>query len=379
MVAGDVFDVTNPSNQARELYYEFLGQLAKTRCWGAVIIGGNHDSPTMLDAPRDVLRSLNLHVVGAARAQVQNQVLEVAGWGDPEPRLLVAAVPYLRERDLRNTKPGETAEERLAGLRAGIRDHYAAVAEAATAARRNPDIPILATGHLFAGGATDHPEKKSHIYQADEHNIDEEQFPDCFDYVALGHVHRAQSVGESGRIRYAGSLIPLTFVEGQQPRSVRLVELGKAGEPVVSRSIRVPYFRPLHRMHQSLAEVRQAIRNAVAVADGATAGAGLVPWAEVRVKTEESIPNLRQTLLDTISEASGDDRRSPGLEVLRISQERPRSAPAAAPLEQKQLDELDPAEVFAGVLATEGYGPERTTELLADFRDLYGWMKDEEL
>jgi len=410
IVAGDIFDVANPSNQARELYYEFLGQLAKTKCAAAVIIGGNHDSPAMLDAPREVLRWLNLHVVGAARAQVQEEVLEVDSPAGKGPGLIIAAVPYLRERDIRRAKFGETAEERLAGLQAGISGHYKAVAEAALALRQNPETPIIATGHLFAGGASDHAEKKSYIYQADEHNIEAGQFPEVFDYVALGHIHRAQRVGGQEHIRYCGSLVPLTFVEGQQVRSVRIVDIGSAGEPVSSRQLNVPYFRTLLRLNAELDEVKQALRTA-AVAY-MTSGASdmrklnqesntenresripkasnnslpathhplptiLPPWAEVRIKTDEHLPNLRQALLDVLAEVTPADGPGPPVELLRISQERRTPAPAAAPEKRKQLDELDPEEVFSGIVANNDYPPERAIELLADFRNLRNWMND---
>ena len=486
IVAGDIFDVANPSNQARELYYEFLGQLARTKCVAAVIVGGNHDSPAMLDAPREVLRWLNLHVVGAARTQVQEEVIRIAPPGDGDgPGLVIAAVPYLRERDIRRAKFGETSEERLAGLQEGISGHYREVAEAAVAMRQNPETPIIATGHLFAGGASDHPEKKSYIYQADEHNIESGQFPAVFDYVALGHIHRAQRVGGQEHIRYCGSLVPLTFVEGQQVRSVRIVDVGKAGEPITSRQLNVPYFRTLLRLNAELDEVKQALRNAavahLAASDASSAelprsgspsdnsgrskaepedlptsnvklprsgstmsnpgrsaaesgvhpstdetppllrsGAGaeggskpsnpaelprsgspsdnpgrsaaepvvhppstlhsppstLPPWAEVRVKTDEHLPNLRQTLLDVLAEVTEAEGSGPPVELLRISQERLTPAPAAAPEKKKQLDELDPEEVFSGIVTNGGYPPERATELLADFRNLRNWMND---
>ncbi len=461
IVAGDVFDVTNPSNQARELYYEFLGQLAQTRCLAAVIVGGNHDSPAMLDAPREVLRSLNLHVVGAARTQVQEQVIKIAHPGGDGPGLIIAAVPYLRERDIRKAKFGETSAERLTGLQEGISGHYRAVAEAAIAQRQNPETPIIATGHLFAGGASDHPEKNSYIYQADEHNIEGGQFPEVFDYVALGHIHRAQRVGGQEHIRYCGSLVPLTFVEGQQVRSVRIVDIGKAGEPTSSRPLNVPYFRTLLRLNAELDEVKQALRTAAVAhqaqstlppsdtsstvlprsgspsdapgrsaaesgglppssttlprsgspsdAPGRSAaesgvpcstalpsisgrsaaesgvsplprrGSGvevLPPWAEVRIKTDEHLPNLRQTLFDVLAEVTEASSSGPPVELLRISQERLTPAPASAPENKKQLDELDPEEVFTGIVTNEGYTPERATELLADFRNLQNWMND---
>jgi exonuclease SbcD len=408
VVAGDIFDVTNPSNQARELYYDFLGRLAKTKCLGAVIVGGNHDSPAMLDAPREVLRSLNLHVVGAARTRVQDEVFQIAGREPGDPGLIVAAVPYLRERDVRKARFGETSEERLADLQSGIREHYRQVAAAAEALRTDPASPIIATGHLFAGGASDHAEKKSYIYQADEHNIEGKQFPKVFDYVALGHIHRAQIVGGQEHIRYCGSLIPLTFVEGQQVRSVRIVEVDKAGLPVISRQVNVPYFRKLIRLNDTLEAVSETLRNEIVAyqnsfpeslqiepeTDKPTIeslsdsqkkplprveglGRGLTPWAEVRIKTETPIPNLNQTLEEVVREATDPNKPTPALEFARRSQERPSTAPAAAPENRRRLDELDPEEVFSGIVTNEGYTPERATELLADFRDLRNWMNDE--
>lgn len=375
IVAGDIFDVTNPSNQARELYYDFLGRLIKTGCAAAVIVGGNHDSPTMLDAPSGLLRSLRLHVVGAARAQVQEEVIKIkVGTGDA-PAVIIAAVPYLRERDVRKGSFGETSEDRMAAIRNGIRDHYREAGEAALALREDPTTPMIVTGHLFASGAEDNDDKKSHIYQADQDNIEATQFPDCFDYVALGHVHRAQSVDGKAHIRYSGSLIPLTFVEGQRPRSVRIVTLGKAGEEVVSQKIGVPYARALHRIHGELDKVKADLRTITAqhLADPPE----LTPWVEVRVKSDERIPNLRQTLLDSIAEVTDVGDKNLPLEIIRISTERLTPAPAAAPLSAQELGELEPEEVFTRLLESGGMPADTTKELLTDFRDLRSWMSDE--
>lgn len=375
IVAGDIFDVTNPSNQARELYYDFLGKLIKTDCAAAVIVGGNHDSPAMLDAPAGLLQSLQLHVVGSARPQVQEEVIKIKVRQGDAPAVIVAAVPYLRERDVRKGSFGESSEERMAAIRAGISGHYREVGEAALALREDPSVPIIATGHLFASGAADAEDKKSHIYQADEHNIEAGQFPACFDYVALGHVHRAQSVDGKAHIRYSGSLIPLTFVEGQRPRSVRLVELGKAGEPVSSHKLAVPFARALHRVNGTLEEVLRDLRTYAIrhLAEPPT----LMPWVEVKVKTDERIPNLRQALLDRITAIPEAGVGELPLELVRISTERLSPAPAAAPSDDRQLDELDPEDVFARLLTNNGTDPEKTRELLTDFRNLRNWMTDE--
>lgn len=375
IVAGDIFDVTNPSNQARELYYDFLGKLIKTDCAAAIIVGGNHDSASMLDAPSGLLQSLQLHVIGSARPQVQEEIIKIKVKDGDAPAVIVAAVPYLRERDVRKGSFGESSEERMTALRAGIRQHYLEVAAAATELRDDPLTPLIATGHLFASGATDAEDKKSHIYQADTHNIEAGEFPDCFDYVALGHVHRAQSVGERSHVRYAGSLIPLTFVEGQRARSVRIVEIGKAGEEVKSHKLEAPFARTLHRVKGRLEKVQQELRTYATqhLADPPI----LKPWVEVKVKTDERIPNLRQALLDSITEVMGDSNGELPLEVVRISTERLTPAPAAAATDTRQLDELDPEDVFSRLLAANGTDEEKSKALVVDFRVLRNWMNDE--
>ena len=373
IVAGDIFDVTNPSNQAKELYYDFLARLKNTCCTSAVVVGGNHDSPSLLNAPRGLMRALQLHVVGAADTEAHERVVSIR-CGEEE--LIVAAVPYLRERDLRTARFGETLEDREAALRDGIRSHFEDIAAAAVDLRSGKPVPIVATGHLFAAGATDDEEKKSYIYQANENNIDAGHFPDCFDYVALGHVHRAQSVGGKDHIRYAGSLVPLTFVEGQAARSVRIVELGRAGEPVQSKKLALPPTRPLLRLRYELAEVKQRLREAVQTCDPDC----LTPWAEVRVLTDDPIPNLRDKLIKVVQEAQEDPTASLSVELIRISRERltPRSAEEHDQVAQRQLDELDPLEVFTQLCGRNAHSTEVVTALHQDFLELRSWVNDGE-
>ena len=130
LVAGDVFDTSAPSNRAQELYYRFLYQVANSACRHVVITAGNHDSPSFLNAPREVLRFLNVHVVGNASASPGDEVLVLH---DPEgkPELVVCAVPYLRDRDIRQAEAGETISDKERKLVEGIREHYRQVVEEA--------------------------------------------------------------------------------------------------------------------------------------------------------------------------------------------------------------------------------------------------------
>ena len=75
LVAGDVFDNTAPSNRSQEMYYRFLCRVADSSCRHVVITAGNHDSPSFLDAPRELLRHLHIHIIGSISADIDSEVI----------------------------------------------------------------------------------------------------------------------------------------------------------------------------------------------------------------------------------------------------------------------------------------------------------------
>ena len=100
LVAGDVFDTSAPSNRAQELYYRFLCRMAASSCRHVVVVAGNHDSPSFLNAPKELLKALDVHVVGSSTESPEDEVLVLRNEQDA-PELIVCAVPYLRDRDIR--------------------------------------------------------------------------------------------------------------------------------------------------------------------------------------------------------------------------------------------------------------------------------------
>ena len=107
LVAGDVFDTSAPSNRAQELYYRFLCRVAASSCRHVVVIAGNHDSPSFLNAPRELLKALNVHVVGSSSESLEDEVLVLRSELNA-PELIVCAVPYLRDRDIRVVRVSRT-------------------------------------------------------------------------------------------------------------------------------------------------------------------------------------------------------------------------------------------------------------------------------
>ncbi|RSK33813.1 exonuclease subunit SbcD [Hymenobacter metallilatus] len=303
VVAGDVFDTGSPSNQALELYYSFLLSLRQTGCRDVVVVGGNHDSPATLNAPARLLRHLRVHVVGCVPECFEEQVL-VLDDAQGRPGLVVCAAPFLRDRDVRLSVPGETAEEREARIKQGIADHYARLAEIETVWQlKDLGLPVLATGHLYAAGAAPSESERT-IHVGNLGQVTADHFPAVFDYVALGHLHRPQRVGGREHIRYSGSPIALSFSEIDHPKEVVLVEF-RANQSPAFTSLPVPGARRLVRFHGTLDEVTHGLTTYD------NTGYLLPAWAEVQVHSELTQLEVAEALLRVIGEL---DRRQ--LEVL---------------------------------------------------------------
>lgn len=241
IVAGDIFDTMTPSNKAQALYYEFLGKVSKSCCQHVVIVAGNHDSPTFLDAPSNVLKFLNVHVIGTACEDLDDEVLVLDGV-DGIPHCIIAAVPYLRDRDVRSSQAGESGQTKDANVIAGIRAHYDKVADIAKVKQaqliktHQQHIPIIATGHLFAaGGMTTDDDGVRDLYVGNLGKISADMFDEGFDYVALGHLHVPQRVGGRESIRYSGSPIAMGFGEAKQQKQVLLIQFGATADIYVDK------------------------------------------------------------------------------------------------------------------------------------------------
>lgn len=369
IVAGDIFDIGNPPNYARRMYYRFLTELINTSCRHVLFIGGNHDSPAMLNAPRDLLEAMNIHVIGAAGEQLEEEIVE---WTNEKGAIeaVIAAVPFLRDRDLRNSVSGEGGLERLERVREGIKQHYQSIGELVEERYGQKPIPKIATGHLYAYGA-EASAKQDNIYIGDKENIAASQFPAVFDYVALGHIHRPQTVGGIHHVRYSGSLIPLSFSETKDDKSVYLLEF-KNQELQHCEPIGIPVFRRLKTIEGTLEEVEKSL-----IRFGKKKRAGLTPWVEVIVHTDRMIPQLDQHLRSLIEAEELVDKNGPKLEILKIKvNHQYQSISSQEPT--RDLDELDAREVFKMKCESYGTAPDDMEELVRTFKELQDWMAENE-
>ncbi len=357
IVAGDVFDIGNPPHTARRLYYSFLTRLIQTSCRHVVIIGGNHDSPAMLNAPKDLLATLNIHVVGAATENMEEEVIE---WKDQQGNLkaVVAAVPFLRDGDLRFSMAGESAYERVERIRGAILKHYQTLATTVEQYKKQ-GVPVLATGHLYVKGAFA-SDKQNNIYIGDTENIEAAQFPEVFDYIALGHIHRAQPVAGKHHIRYSGSLIPLSFSETKDDKSVYLIDFENDTLKSVE-ALSLPTFRRLKTIEGTLPEVEASLQRFAAKGER-----GLRPWIEIIVHTDQLIPQLDLYLKDFTKNMQ--------LDLLKIRVQYHYQALDTSS-QEADLISFDVLEVFRKKCESYGNLPDNQEEIEATFLELKEWME----
>ncbi len=271
VIAGDVFDSANPPQLAQTRYYDFVSQLYKNTNCSLIVTAGNHDSPLQLEAPRQVLQALGAHVVGFLPEDPVSRLIVLPS---PEnPRLVIAAIPFLRDRDLRKGYAGQDASDIQQALTDGIKKRYEETGEAA-AKWSKKGVPILATGHLTVMG-TSKTDSEREIHIGGLGAVSTDVFPDIFSYVALGHLHRPQT--PDNHVCYSGSPIALSFSEANDTKEVQILNFAD-GTLKTQTPIPVPVFRRLAQIRTSWDDLSEAISNF-----NPDTG-GLETWVEVVVK-----------------------------------------------------------------------------------------------
>ncbi|MFZ7128169.1 MAG: exonuclease SbcCD subunit D C-terminal domain-containing protein [Desulfobacterales bacterium] len=362
LVAGDVFDTTVPSNRAQELYYRFLCRVNASPCRHVVVVAGNHDSPSFLNAPRHLLKALDVHVVGNASDDPADEVLVLCDARN-EPEVIVCAVPYLRDRDIRMAEAGESIEDKERKLIEGIRGHYAAVAAIAEQRRAElgADLPIVAMGHLFtAGGQTVEGDGVRELYVGSLAHVTAGLFPESFSYLALGHLHVPQKVSGSEIIRYSGSPLMMGFGEVKQQKSVCQVEFH--GTTASAWSIDVPVFQDLERIKGDWEAISSRIRE-LAAADSRA-------WLEIVYESDEVVGDLRERLDASIAGTR--------MEILRVRNNRIIDRVLGQVHDEETLDDLDEDDVFERCLAVHEVPEAQRPELLRAYRETLSSLHEDD-
>ncbi|MFK1919988.1 exonuclease SbcCD subunit D [Bacteroides fragilis] len=290
IVAGDVFDVSNPSAASQRMFYRFIHRVTtENPRLQLVVVAGNHDSAARLESPLPLLQEMRTEIKGIVRKQngkidyehLLVELKNVAG----EVEALCLAVPFLRQGDypVVETEGNPYAE--------GVKELYARLLKYALK-KRTDGQALVAVGHLLATGSEiaekDHSER---IIIGGLESVSPESFPEQIVYTALGHIHKAQRVSGRENIRYAGSPLPMSFAEKHYHHGVVKVTLDEGWAVEIEKLEYTPLVRLLSIPATEAAapdEVLDELRGLELPEDEP------MPYLEVKVKLSEPEPMLRQ-------------------------------------------------------------------------------------
>ncbi len=253
LVAGDIFDTNNPSNEASRLYYSFLTRLSALKC-KAIIIAGNHDSPSFIDVPKELLSGMDIAVFGIFPGiDKVDQIFVPLKDATGKEVAVVAAIPFLQDRFVRQVGEGEGAKEIAEKIKQGMKSLFAQIGAAVKV--KYPTIPTIGMAHLHAQG-TEVSDAERDIQIGNQEGIASNDL-DQFDYLALGHIHTGQPVIK-GKIQYASSPISLSFSENKYQHKVVMLQI--ENNQITESEIKVPKQRSLYQVEGTMQEVEDRVK-----------------------------------------------------------------------------------------------------------------------
>ncbi|HEX3031676.1 MAG TPA: exonuclease subunit SbcD, partial [Bacillota bacterium] len=299
VIAGDIFDTSNPPAAAEQLFYNALKGLAAGGKRGVVVLAGNHDNPDRLCAAGPLAASQGIVFLGVPAdspfttgadpaAQVESELVSVVDGGPSWVELsvpgysyhaVILALPYPSEARLQQLLTTSLAEEevqkaysdRVGEIFSQLEEHYRA------------DTINLAFSHLFVLGGIESEGSERPISLGGACTVSPGSLPAHAQYIGLGHLHRPQKVGGAAApSRYAGSPLAYSFSEAGQAKAVYLVDV-EPGQPAAISEILLQSGKPLVKwqVDGGLEEVHRWIEE----------GRDTNAWIDMEIRLEQPLTN----------------------------------------------------------------------------------------
>jgi len=327
LVAGDIFDTPSPSTSALKIYYDFLVSLQETCCRYIIITGGNHDGISTLDAPKELLKTLNITLISGEKNSLEDKNNIIIPLYDKKNKLstIVCAIPFLRDSSIRASNFEQTSKDIEKQLRDGIKNYYSDSLKKAK--ELSSSAKIIAMGHLSVVGSSVSDSERE-LYIGKLKSLNSSIF-DGYDYVALGHIHQPQVIAKNKYIRYSGSPIDLSFSEIRAKKMVLLVDVEESNIEV--NEVFVPKFRELFHIRGNLENILNSLENI------SKKMFELEPFVEVSVEGEFVANDIVSKIYEYTKEMN--------LEVLAINSQN-KEKEIRNDVDVKTLDELTPFKTF---------------------------------
>lgn len=298
IVSGDIFDGPNPAAEVQRLFYDFLTHLSVEHPGMSIIlIAGNHDSGARLEAGEELLRLHNIFVRGTVWKDAEGEtyfermILPLAPRGSDTAEVVCYALPFLRPADY---PAGLSVQD---GLR-----HYLTNLDKRLKKTAFKRLPVVVAAHFYAYGA---------LIQAHEHSerlvvggqdmVEIDTMGKAYAYVALGHIHRPQAVGNCANVRYAGSPLALSFSERDYKRAVNLVEIDTQGHVETTSLFYTPLCALISLPDRGALDPQEALSRLRSLPDAQPDDDREVyPYVEMNIRLAQPEPELRRRIGEII-------------------------------------------------------------------------------
>lgn len=365
LIAGDVFDVANPSAAAQRRFFHFLKEV--NRCnphLQIVVIAGNHDSAARLESPVPLLEELNTSIVGIIRRTETGEIdfnsLLIPLYNKEGGReAWCLAVPYLRQGDY--PAPEEGHDTYIAGINRMYRQLYDYAD-----AKRKPGEALVAMGHLHATGAElSDDDRSERIIMGGLESVSADTFDTGLAYIALGHIHKAQRIGGRESLRYSGSPLPMSFSEKNYRHQVVAVTVENGCLSEIT-PVPVPLLADLHRIPQQPALSEEVIARLAELPLAGTEGnedPNRWPYVEVRVLMTEPDPGFRHRVEEVLAD------KAVRLTSIVPSYPKQDDDDTVRPLTYGDLQRIDPLDMLKHAF-TNKYGGELPEDIESLFKEV---------
>lgn len=298
IVSGDIFDGPNPAAEVQRLFYDFLTHLSVEHPGMSIIlIAGNHDSGARLEAGEELLRLHNIFVRGTVWKDAEGEtyfermILPLAPRGSDTAEVVCYALPFLRPADY---PAGLSVQD---GLR-----HYLTNLDKRLKKTAFKRLPVVVAAHFYAHGA---------LIQAHEHSerlvvggqdmVEIDTMGKTYAYVALGHIHRPQAVGNCANVRYAGSPLALSFSERDYKRAVNLVEIDTQGHVETTSLFYTPLCALISLPDRGALDPQEALSRLRSLPDAQPDDdREAYPYVEMNIRLAQPEPELRRRIGEII-------------------------------------------------------------------------------
>ena len=253
VLAGDIYDRAIPPADAVVLFNDFLTDMVRTGI-PVLMISGNHDSPERLGFADAILEEEGIYIAGVYKEELKK--VEIA---DTYGNVSFVLMPFVKPASVGAKTSGEAVGNMLSMEKGRKEDNIDK--DDMDKDNKNKEgedgIRRVLVTHYFVTDQGREPELsdgETTIHVGGLDNVEASLF-DGFDYVALGHIHKPQKIGER-EVYYAGAPLAYSFSEAGQEKGINLVEMGKKGEVTMRR---IP-LKPLHEMRRIRGKLQELMQ-----------------------------------------------------------------------------------------------------------------------